>query len=121
MSKILIRCTIILVSVYLILSYLVADIFAVDIWRQFYYLLFELCVCLCLSAQGVYHCKYIKWTAYAIFLQDVVVCTDALFDYMPEKVMALGPPVIITAGLTVTTTLAVQHYIKVKRLKGWGR
>jgi hypothetical protein len=50
-----------------------------------------------------------------------VVCTDALFDYMPEKFMALVPPVIITAGLTVTTTLAVQHYIKVKRLKGWGR
>lgn len=117
MSKILIRCTIILVSVYLVLSYLVADIFAVDIWRQFYYLLFELCVCLCLSAQGVYHCKYIKWTAYAIFMQDTLVCTDALFDYMPKNLMALVPPVILTAGLTATTTLAVQHYIKVKKIK----
>lgn len=121
MSKLIIRFTILLVAVYLILCYLVSYIFLLDIWRQVFYLLFELCVCLCISAQGVYHCKYIKWTAYAIFLQDVVVCTDVLFDYMPEKFMALVPPVLITAGLTVTTTLAVQHYIKVKRLKGWGR
>ena len=117
MSKLIIRFTILLVAVYLILCYLVSYIFLLDIWRQIFYLLFELCVCLCISAQGVYHCKYIKWTAYAILTQDTLVCSDVLFDYMPDNIMAAAPPAIILVGLTVTTTLAVQHYIKVKRIK----
>lgn len=117
MSKLAIRITIILVSVYLVLSYLVADIFAVDIWRQYYYILFELCVCLSISKQGVYHCKYIKWTAYAILIHDMIVCSDLMFDWLPDGVMAVVPPIIIAGGLSVTTTLAVRHYINVRRLK----
>lgn len=117
MSKFAIRCTIILVSVYLIACYLVADIFAVDIWRQYYYVLFELCVCLSISKQGVYHCKYIKWTAYAILIHDMIVCSDLMFDWLPDGVMAVVPPIFIIAGLSTTTTLAVRHYINVRRLK----
>lgn len=117
MSKFAIRITILLVSVYLIACYLVADIFACDIWRQIYFLPFEVCVCLCLSAQGEYHCKYIKWTAYAILLHDTLVCSDVLWDWLPDGVMALVPPIIIACGLGVTTALAVRHYINVRRLK----
>lgn len=117
MSKLAIRCTIILVSVYLIACYIVADMFAVDIWRQFYFLPFEMCVCLCISKQGVYHCKYIKWAAYALLLHDTLVCSDVLWDWLPDGMMAVVPPLILTAGLTVTTTLAVQHYIKVRQIK----
>lgn len=117
MSKLIIRLTIMLVAVYLILCYLASYIFLVDIWRQIFYLLFELCVCMCISKQGVYHCKYIKWTAYAILIQDTLVCSDVLFDYMPDNVIAAAPPAIILIGLTVTTTLAVQHYIRVKKIK----
>lgn len=117
MSRLVIRWTIILVSVYLTVTYLVSDIFAVDIWRQYYYLLFELCVCLCISKQGVYHCKYIKWTAYAILAQDTLVCSDAMFNYLPTSLMALVPPLIIAAGLTVTTTLSARHYFRINKIK----
>ena len=117
MSKFITRWTIILVSAYLVLCYLAADIFAINIWRQFYFLLFELSVCLCISKQGVYHCRYIKWTAYAILFHDMIVCSDILFDWLPEGVMAVVPPLVIVAGMLTTTSLAVRHYIKVRRLK----
>ena len=117
MSKFLIRLTIIAVAVYLIVCYLVTAIFQVNIWRQIYYPLFELCVCLCISKQGIYHCKFVKWTAYAIFVQDTIVSFDVLFDFLPNGLAAIIPPTILTAGLVTTTVLAIRHFIKVKRLK----
>ena len=117
MAKLIIRFTILLTAVYLIVCYLIFYLWLVNIWRQAFYLLFELCVCLCISKQGTYHCKYIKWTAYAILMQDCIVCTDVLWNYMPDNWLAVLPPAIILSGLAITTTLAVRHYIKVQRLK----
>lgn len=117
MSKFFVRWTVIMVAVYLIVCYLVTVIFRIDIWRQMYYLMFELCVCLCLTSQGAYHCKYIRWTAYCIFIEDCVATTDTLLDYIPDNVMAIVSPTILTIGLATTTALAVRHYINVRRLK----
>ena len=117
MSKFIIRFTIIAVAVYLLACYIAAAVFQVDIWCQVYYLLFELCVCLCISKQGVYHCKYIKWTAYAILIEDTIATTDVMFDYMPNVLFAIVQPTIITVGILTTTILAVRHYIRVKRIK----
>ena len=82
MSRLFVRWTVILVAVYLIVCYLTTVIFRTDIWRQLYYLMFELCVCLCLTAQGAYHCKYIRWTAYTIFIEDCVATSDTFLDYI---------------------------------------
>ena len=117
MSKLIIRLTIVLVAVYLLLCYIIAAVFGVDVWCQAYYLLFILCVCLCISKQGVYHCKYIKWTAYAILIEETLTATDTMFDWVPINLIALIQPTFMTAGITTTTVLAVRHYIKVKRLK----
>ena len=111
------RLTIMLVAVYLILCYVASYVLLVDIWRQIFYLLFELCVCLCISKQGVYHCRFIKWTAYAILTQDAIVSSDVLFDYIPDNIIATIPPALIIIGLTITATLSVQHYRKVRRIK----
>lgn len=117
MSKLAIRISVIAVSVYLILCYICDLLFQIEIWSQTYHLLFEACVCLCISKQGVYHCRFIKWTAYAILLQDAVVCSDVLFDYLPVNLWICVPVFVLTAGLATTTTLAVRHYWKVRRLK----
>lgn len=117
MSKFFVRWTVILVAVYLIVCYLTTAIFRTDIWRQIYYLLFELCVCLCLTAQGAYHCKYIRWTAYGIFIEDCVATSDTFFDYIPDNILAVVSPTILTLGLAITTALAIRHYIKVRRIK----
>lgn len=117
MSKFLIRFTVVSVAIYLILCYLIWMLLQVEIWSQTYYLLFELCTCLCISKQGVYHCKFIKWTAYSILASDTLVCIDNLFDVFPVNFMVLIPPSIITVGLLTTTTLAIRHFIRVQRLK----
>ena len=117
MSRLFVRWTVILVAVYLIVCYLSTVIFRTDIWRQLYYLMFELCVCLCLTAQGAYHCKYIRWTAYTIFIEDCVATSDTFLDYIPDNVMAVVSPTILTVGLATTTALAIRHYIRVRRIK----
>lgn len=117
MSKFLIRITVIFVAIYLILCYILSVAVGIDIWHQTYYLLFELCLCLCISKQGVYHCKYIKWTAYGILVSDTIVCFDNLFDIFPVNFMVFVPAIIIAIGLLTTTCMAINHYIRVKRLK----
>lgn len=117
MSKFIVRFTVITVSVYLILCYLSEVVFGVNIWNQSYYLLFEFCLCLCISKQGVYHCRFIKYTAYGILASDTLVCTDNMLDIFPVNFMVLIPPAIIAGGLLTTTTLAIRHFIRVQRLK----
>ena len=116
MGKLAIRISVLMVAIYFIVYYILL-FFEIDIWSQTYYLLFELCTCLCISKQGVYHCKYIKWTAYGILLSDTIVCIDNLFDVFPVNFMVFVPAIIIAVGLSTTTILAIDHYIKVKRLK----
>lgn len=117
MGKFTIRLTIIMVALYIIMCYVVEFALHINIWSQTYYLLFELCTCLCISKQGVYHCKFIKWTAYSILISDSLVCVDNIFDVFPVNFMVLIPPAIIAVGLITTTSLAIRHFIRVQRLK----
>lgn len=116
MGRFAIRCSIIAIALYLILCNIVEVVFQTNIWSPLYYLLFESCVCLCISKQGVYHCRYIKWTAYAILISDTVVCFDNLFDIFPVSFMIFVPTSIITMGLSYTTFLAIKHFAKVQRI-----
>lgn len=117
MSKLLTRISVIGVAVYLIICYALSVAIGIDVWSQTYTLLFELCLCLCISKQGIYHCRFIKYTAYGILASDTVVCIDNAFDIFPVNFMVFVPAIIISVGLLTTTTLAIRHYIKVKRLK----
>lgn len=117
MSKFAIRLTVIIVALYLIMCYIIEFALRINIWSQTYHILFELCTCLCISKQGVYHCKFIKWTAYSILISDSLVCVDNIFDVFPVNFMVLIPPAIIAVGLITTTTLAIRHFIGVQRLK----
>jgi hypothetical protein len=117
MSKIALRLSIIIVALYMVTCYIVALVCDINLWSHTYTVLFELCLCLCISAQGKYHCKYMKWTLYGITLADTLTSLDELFDFIPYNIIAFAPAIIITIGLLITTTLAIRHYIRVKRLK----
>ena len=117
MSKLFIRITIITVALYVVMCYIIAAFLGINIWSQTYYLLFEICTCLCISKQGVYHCKFIKYTAYGILISDALVCANSIFDFLPINWTVYLPPSIISIGLLVTTVLSINHFIKVQRLK----
>ncbi len=121
MGKLFIRITIIMVAIYMIICYVAALIWDVNLWDQIYILLFEISVCICISAQGSYHCKYIRWTAYGITISDTLVCLDNLFDFLPINASVFIPPALIAIGLTTSLTLALIHYIKVRKLKRYGQ
>lgn len=117
MSKLALRLSILVISLYMITCYIVALASEINIWSHTYTVLFELCLCICISAQGKYHCKYMKWTLYGITLADAMTSLDELFDFVPYNWLAFSPAIIITIGLLTTTTLAIRHYHKVRKLK----
>lgn len=117
MSKFFVRITILLVAVYMLICHIAAFFWQINLWAHTYTVMFELCVCLCISAQGKYHCKCMKWTAYSICLYDAILSADEIFDFIPYSIAIILPFIIITAGVLTTTTLAIRHYIQVRRLK----
>lgn len=121
MSKLFVRITVLLVALYMLVCHIAAVMWQINLWHHIYTVLFEICVCLCITAQGKYHCKFIRWTAYAITLNDAIVSADELLDFMPYHMAIILPFILITIGLLTTTTLSVKHYLKVKKLKRRGR
>lgn len=117
MSKLFIRLSIICVALYLIVCYFCAYALGIDVWHDTYIILFEICVCLCISAQGKYHCKYIKWSAYGILCADIITSLDDHFDILPVTFACAIPAIISSVGLLTTTILAIRHFIRVQRLK----
>lgn len=117
MSKFAIRISILAISIYMIICYVSALAFDTNIWSHTYTVLIELCLCLCISAHGKYHCKYMKWTLYGVTAADALTSIDELFNIIPYNIIAFIPPAIISVGLLTTTTLAIRHFIRVQRLK----
>lgn len=117
MSKLFIRLTVLFVAIYMVICHIAAVVWQINLWSHTYTVLFEICVCLCITAQGKYHCKFMRWTAYAITLNDALLSADEMFDFIPYSLIIVLPIIIITLGLLTTTTLAIRHYIKVRKIK----
>jgi ABC-type Na+ efflux pump permease subunit len=117
MSKLFIRLTVLFVAIYMVVCHIAAVVWQINLWSHTYTVLFEICVCLCITAQGKYHCKFIRWTAYAITLNDALLSADEMFDFIPYSLIIVLPIIIITIGLLTTTTLALRHYHRVRKLK----
>lgn len=117
MSKLFIRLTVLFVAIYMVICHIAAVVWQINLWSHTYTVLFEICVCLCITAHGKYHCKFMRWTAYAITLNDALLSADEMFDFIPYSLIIVLPIIIITIGLLTTTTLAIRHYNRVRKLK----
>lgn len=117
MSKFFVRLTIIIIALYMVVCHITMMVWQINLWYHTYTVLFEICLCMCMTAHGSYHCKYLKWTAYAICLNDTIISTDEMFNLLPYSWASLLPIFIITTGLSTTVIMSIQHYKKVKRLK----
>ena len=60
MGKLLVRLTIVIVSIYFVLTYLVAQTMGIDILSDWYASLFALIIVVYAHSEGVYHCKFLK-------------------------------------------------------------
>jgi hypothetical protein len=117
MGKFLVRVTIVFTSLYLLLSYLLAQLGGIDILKDGYSILFELCVVVYAYSEGKYHCKHIKHTALAILLSDTMTRLDNTYNFLSVNEHNFIPIVIMFAGLTISITSALVHFNKVLKLK----
>lgn len=121
MAKFLVRLTITFVTIYFIVSYLLAQLFAINIFEDTYILLFELCVVLYTFSEGKYHCKYMKYTALSILLADTITRLDYLFDFMSVTAHNLIPIGILAVGITTSLFKAFRHFYRTLKLKNYGK
>ena len=116
MGKFIVRITIIITSIFMIISYLSAQLFGIDILSDWYIVMFELCVTIYCYSDGKYHCKYIKHLSLAILSSDVITQLDNCFDFLSVFTHNIIPIMIFSVCVIITLIKAIRHFIKVRRI-----
>lgn len=117
MGKLLVRLTVVLVSIYFIVTYLVAQFIHIDISSDWYATLFALIIVVYAHSEGKYHCKYLKLTADSLFVCDLLTRLDNSFNFLSVSAHNLIPIGILALGLGTSITLAIRHFYKVAKLR----
>lgn len=117
MGKFIVRITIILTSLYLSASYIIAQIYGVDILKYTYTLLFELCTLIYTFSEGKYHCRFMRWTMLGIFISDSISHLDYYFDFVSINVYNLLLALILFISFGVSCISAIHHFYKVRKNK----
>ena len=116
MGKFIVRITIILTSIYMLIPYLCAQLFGIDIFSDWYVVMFELCVTIYCYLDGKYHCKYIKHLSLAILLSETITRLDNYFDFLSVFTHNIIPIFIFSIGVLIALVKAIIHFIKVRRI-----
>lgn len=117
MGKFFVRITIIIVAIYMILGYAIAQWCGTNIHENWYISLFELIVVVYCYSEGKYHCKYIKWLALALLLSDTLTRLDYSFNFLSSDAANLIPISIFAMSICIMIYQAIRHFYKVSRLK----
>jgi hypothetical protein len=116
MGKLLVRLTVIIVAIYFVISFIVAHLLRIDIIGNWYTTLFALIIAVYAHSEGKYHCKYLKYTATAIFICDFLTRLDNTFNFLAAKSDNLIPVAILALGIGTSSFLAIKHFCNVIKL-----
>ena len=116
MDKLFVRLFVVFTSLYLIHTYIMAW-FGVECFSDAYIVIAELAICVVMSSQGKYHCKYMKFTAYGLTASDSVTRIDNAFDILGVEASIILPLSLIMCSVTISFVLALRHYYRVLKLK----
>ena len=116
MDKLFVRLFVVFTALYLIHTYIMAW-FGVECFSDAYIVMAELAICVVMSSQGKYHCKYMKFTAYGLTASDSVTRIDNAFDILSVEASIILPLSIVMCSISVSFVLALIHYYKVLKLK----
>lgn len=114
--KFLVRLSIVFVSLYFIVVYLIALIYEVDFHNDIYISLLELCLAVFTSVQGNYHCKYARYTAWGIFSSDTTTRLDGAFNFLPVSNTAIVSSFILFGFMAISIYLAFRHFIRTVKI-----
>lgn len=121
MGKFLVRITIAITAIHFIISYIYAQFFGIDVFTDFYIVLFELCVVIYCFSEGKYHCRYIKFVALAILMCDILTRLDNAYDFLSVSAHNFIPLALLATSIGVGITKAFIHFYRVLKLKRHGR
>lgn len=116
MDKMFVRLFVVFTALYLIRTYIMAW-FGVECFSDSYIVIAELAICVVMSSQGKYHCKYMKFTAYGLTASDSVTRIDNAFDILGVEASIILPLSLIMCSVTISFVLALRHYYRVLKLK----
>ena len=116
MDKLLVRLFVVFTALYLIHTYIMAWL-GLECFSDAYIVMAELAICVVMSSQGKYHCKYMKFTAYGLTASDSVTRIDNAFDILSVDAAIVLPLSIVMCSIFVSFVLALRHYYRVLKLK----
>ena len=116
MDKLFVRLFVLFTALYLIHTYIMAW-FGVECFSDAYIVMAELAICVVMSSQGKYHCKYMKFTAYGLTASDCITRIDNAFDILGVEASIILPLSLVMCSVTISFVLALRHYYRVLKLK----
>lgn len=117
MGKAVVRISVVSVTLYFVAAYLCAQFLGIDILNDYHSIPFEICVVVYAFSEGVYHCRYLKYTAITLPIVDLLSRLDNSYDFLSVAAHSLIPIGIIALGIATSLTLAIRHFIQVTRLR----
>ena len=116
MDKLFVRLFVVFTALYLIHTYIMAW-FGVECFSDAYIVMAELAICVVMSSQGKYHCKYMKFTAYGLTASDSVTRIDNAYDILGVESSIILPLSLVMCSVTISFVMALRHYYRVLKLK----
>lgn len=116
MGKLLVRLFVVFTALYLIHTYIMAW-FGVECFSDAYIVMAELAICVVMSSQGKYHCKYMKFTAYGLTASDSVTRIDNAYDILGVEASIILPLSLVMCSVTISFVMALRHYYRVLKIK----
>lgn len=116
MDRLLVRLFVVFTTLYFLCTYTMAW-YGIECFSDAYIVMAELAICVVMSTQGKYHCKYMKFTAYGLTASDSVTRIDNAFDILGVEASIILPLSIIMCSVTISFVLALRHYYRVLKLK----
>ena len=116
MDKLLVRLFVVFTTLYFLCTYTMAW-FGVECFSDAYIVMAELAICVVMSTQGKYHCKYMRFTAYGLTASDSVTRIDNAFEILGVEASIILRLRIGMCSVTISFALALRHYYRLLKLK----
>ena len=116
MDKLLVRLFVVFTTLYFLCTSIMAW-YGVECFSDTYIVIAELVICVVMSSQGKYHCKYMKFTAYGLTASDGVTRIDNAYDILSIESAIVLPLSLVMFSVAISFILALRHYYRVMKLK----
>lgn len=116
MAKLTVRLFVVFTALYFVYTYIMAW-YGVECFSDAYIVMAELAICVVMSSQGKYHCKYMRFTAYGLTASDSVTRIDNAYDILSVDAAIVLSLSLVMCSVTISFVLALRHYYRIIKLK----